>query len=268
MALIEFKDVSFQYPNGFSAVEHVNFSIEQGESVAIVGQNGAGKTTTVKMINGLLKPTEGTVIVGGMDTRDFTVAQLSRKTGYVFQNPDDQIFHNTVEAEIHFGPQVLGFDRDKTEKLVKFAAEIVELEQDMGENPANLPLSIRKFVTIASVIAMDVDIFVLDEPTAGQDRHGIHILENMLNILREKGKTIITITHDMEYVVNNFEKVMVMAHKQLLRADHPRKIFMDDALLKESMLIPPYVSSLVRDLGIKQEILTQEELIAYYLPNV
>ncbi len=265
MALIEFKDVSFQYPNGFSAVEHVSFSIEQGESIAIVGQNGAGKTTTVKMMNGLLKPTEGTVVVDGMDTRSFTAAQLSRKTGYVFQNPDDQIFHNTVGDEIRFGPQVLGFDREKTETLVKFAAQVTGLEKDMDENPYNLPLSIRKFVTIASVIAMDVDIFVLDEPTAGQDQYGIRTLETMLKILREKGKTIITITHDMEYVVNNFEKVMVMAHKNLLRVDHPRKIFMEDALLEESMLIPPYISSLVKDLGIKEDVFTQEEIIEYYL---
>lgn len=265
MALIEFKNVSFQYPNGFSAVEHVDFQIEQGESIAIVGQNGAGKTTTVKMMNGLLKPTQGSVIIDGMDTKDFTAAQLSRKTGYVFQNPDDQIFHNTVEAEIRFGPEVLGFDQKKTDSLVKFAAEITGLESGLDENPYNLPLSIRKFVTIASVIAMDVDIFVLDEPTAGQDQYGIQTLEKILNILREKGKTIITITHDMEYVVNNFQKVMVMAHKNLLCVDHPRKVFTQDDLLKESMLIPPYISLLVKDLGINKEILTQEEFIEYYL---
>lgn len=96
MGIIHFEDVSFSYPNGFSAVEHVSFDISQGSRVAIVGQNGAGKTTTVKMMNGLLKPTDGTVTVDGKDTKEYTAAQLSRTTGYVFQNPDDQIFHNTV----------------------------------------------------------------------------------------------------------------------------------------------------------------------------
>lgn len=103
MSFIKFEGVKFVYPNGFSAVEDINFEIGQGENIAIVGQNGAGKTTTVKMINGLLKPTKGKVIVAGMDTSDFTTAALSRKAGYVFQNPDDQIFHNTVEKEIQFG---------------------------------------------------------------------------------------------------------------------------------------------------------------------
>ena len=104
MAIVSFKDVSFQYPNGFSAVENVTFEIEQGEKIAIVGQNGAGKTTTVKMMNGLLKPTKGDVIVDNMNTKDKTTAQLSRVTGYVFQNPDEQIFHNTVREEIEYGP--------------------------------------------------------------------------------------------------------------------------------------------------------------------
>ena len=183
---------------------------------------------------------------------------------------DEQSMQNEMqktekEAEIRFGPEVLGFDQKKTDSLVKFAAEITGLESGLDENPYNLPLSIRKFVTIASVIAMDVDIFVLDEPTAGQDQYGIQTLEKILNILREKGKTIITITHDMEYVVNNFQKVMVMAHKNLLCVDHPRKVFTQDDLLKESMLIPPYISLLVKDLGINKEILTQEEFIEYYL---
>lgn len=135
MALIEFKNVGFSYPNGFSAVENVSFEIEKGENIAIVGQNGAGKTTTVKMINGLLKPTEGTVIVDGMDTKEYTTAQLSRKAGYVFQNPDDQIFHNSVEAEIEYGPKVLKFDSERMENLIKYAAKYTELEDEMEENP-------------------------------------------------------------------------------------------------------------------------------------
>ena len=172
MGMIEFKDVSFSYPNGFSAVEHVSFEIGQGEKIAIVGQNGAGKTTTVKMMNGLLKPTSGTVIVDDMDTKEYTTAQLSRVTGYVFQNPDEQIFHNTVRAEIEFGPGVLGFDEAKIKEKTEWAADICGLTEHMEENPYNLPLSIRKFVTIASVLAMDEKILVLDEPTAGQDLHG------------------------------------------------------------------------------------------------
>lgn len=104
------KDVSFSYPGGFLAVDHINMEIKSGENVAIVGQNGAGKTTTVKMMNGLLKPTEGDVLIGDMNTKDYTTAQVSRVVGYVFQNPDDQIFHATVESEVRYGPKTMKLD--------------------------------------------------------------------------------------------------------------------------------------------------------------
>ena len=123
MGIIEFKDVSFQYPNGFSAVENVSFEINEGEAIAIIGQNGAGKTTTVKMINRLLKPTHGTVLIDGMDTKDYTTAQLSKIAGYVFQNPDDQIFHNNVEDEIRFGPKKQGLSEEEIENWLGMVKE-------------------------------------------------------------------------------------------------------------------------------------------------
>lgn len=261
MAFVEFDKVSFSYPNGFSAVEDVSFQIEKGENIAIIGQNGAGKTSTVKMMNGLLKPSSGRVTVDGMDTKSFTTAKLSRKVGYVFQNPDDQIFHSTVGGEIEYGPKVLGFDQKKADEMIKFAAELVCLEHELEENPYNLPLSTRKFVTIASVAAMDTDIFILDEPTAGQDLTGIRILENMLKTLKQRGKTIITITHDMEYVAHNFDKVFVMAHKNLLRIAPAGEIFYDDELLITSMLKRPYISELAKILEVGEGIVEQGDLV-------
>lgn len=263
MAFIEFNQVGFTYPNGFSATENLNFKIEKGENIAIVGQNGAGKTTTVKMINGLLKPTEGKVFVDGMDTHDFTTAKLSRRAGYVFQNPDDQIFHNTVEKEIAFGPEVIGHNAEKVKELTEYAVSISGLSGCEEENPYNLPLSVRKFVTIASVIAMDTDILILDEPTAGQDLKGICTLENILNELKKKGKTVITITHDMEFVANNFEKVFVMAHKNLLKVADAKSIFSNSALLEESMLKRPYISELTAEVGLPGDILSEDELVDY-----
>lgn len=263
MSFIKFENVKFVYPNGFSAVEDINFEIGQGENIAIVGQNGAGKTTTVKMINGLLKPTKGKVIVAGMDTSDFTTAALSRKAGYVFQNPDDQIFHNTVEKEIQFGPEVLKMSESKVKEMVEYSARLTRLTDVMEENPYNLPLSVRKFVTIASILAMDTDIVILDEPTAGQDIRGIRLLENILKELTAKGKTIVTITHDMEFVVNNFNKVFVMAHKNLLKITNPKEVFSDDRLLEESMLMKPYVSEIVSELGFPGQITSRAELVEY-----
>ena len=247
MGIIEFKDVSFQYPNGFSAVENVSFEINEGEAIAIIGQNGAGKTTTVKMINGLLKPTHGTVLIDGMDTKDYTTAQLSKIAGYVFQNPDDQIFHNNVEDEIRFGPKKQG------------------LSEQMQENPYNLPLSIRKFVSIASVLAMDDKILILDEPTAGQDLIGINRLENILTELKKENKTVVTITHDMEFAVNNFKKIFVMSHKNLLRVGNAKEIFSDDELLKESMLKKTYIGDLCDKLNLNETAVTIEEFLKYFV---
>ena len=123
MGIIEFKDVSFQYPNGFSAVENVSFEINEGEAINIIGQNGAGKKKKKKMINGLLKPTHGTVLIDGMDTKDYTTAQLSKIAGYVFQNPDDQIFHNNVEDEIRFGPKKQGLSEEEIENWLGMVKE-------------------------------------------------------------------------------------------------------------------------------------------------
>lgn len=261
MGMIKFENVEFRYPNGFLAVENLNFDIEKGENAAIVGQNGAGKTTTVKMMNGLLKPTGGIVLTDGMDTRNYTTAQLSRKVGYVFQNPDDQIFHNTVGDEIRFGPKVLGHPSEKVEELTRFAAELVHLDKHLEENPYNFPLSVRKFVTIASVLAMDTEVVILDEPTAGQDLYGIRLLEEMLAVLQKRGKTIITITHDMEFVAKNFDSVYVMANKHLLQKGSAEEVFDNDAILKESMLKRPFISDLARQLNLEKNVTRKEELV-------
>ena len=121
MADIVIKNVSFTYPNGHLAVENINLEIKQGENVAIVGQNGAGKTTLVKMMNGLNKPTLGDVFVGDKNTRDYTTAQISRSVGYVFQNPDDQIFHSTVEEEVRFGPAYFKLPLEEENRRVEYA---------------------------------------------------------------------------------------------------------------------------------------------------
>ena len=261
MSLIEFKNVSYAYPNGFLAVEDVSFTIDKGENIAIVGQNGAGKTTTVKMINGLIKPTEGKVVVNGLDTADYTTAMLSRQAGYVFQNSDDQIFHNTVRAEIEFGPRILGFDEERIEYLVNRSAELTNIVEFLDENPYNLPLSVRKFVTIASVLAMDTEILIFDEPTAGQDVGGLRMLNQLLVELQELGKTIITITHDMDFVKHNFDNVYVMANKKLLDIKRPSELFIHKELLDEAMLTQPFITELAEELNLGENILTVDEFV-------
>lgn len=260
MPIIEFRDVTFAYPNGYSAVEQLSFSVEAGARIAILGQNGAGKTTTVKMMDGLLRPSSGKVLIDGEDTREHTTAQMSRIAGYVFQNPDDQIFHNTVGEEIAFGPKMLKLDADTVEEQSKWAATICGLDRQMEENPYDLPLSARKFVTIASVLAMRTRIVILDEPTAGQDYRGLNRLGAILEELTNRGVTVIAITHDMQFAAEHFSTFFVMAHKKLLRTGTAKEIFQDQALLDESMLERPFASELALQLGLGADICTREEL--------
>lgn len=263
MSFIELKNITFAYPNNYTAVENVSMSIEKGEAVAIVGQNGAGKTTTVKLMNGLLKPTKGEVIVDGWNTKEYTTAQVSRKVGYVFQNPDDQIFNSDVYKEVEFGPKNLGFTEVEVKNNVMKAVELTGINDLLDENPYNLPFSIRKFVTIASVLAMNTDAVILDEPTAGQDIYGMQKLSKLIADLKKENKTVITITHDMEFVVNNFDRVIVMAHKNKIYDGDKREVFWNKEILQDARLKQPYISSMANKLNIPGNILSISEFIDY-----
>lgn len=260
MAYLELKNVSFSYPNGYRAVEDISMCFEKGEKVAIIGQNGAGKTTTVKLMNGLLKPTEGEVVVDGESTKEKTTAAIAQKVGYVFQNPDDQIFQDSIYKEIAFGLKKKKLSKDEIEKRVFKVAAMCGLENSLKEHPYNLSYSKRKFITIAAIAVMDPQVIILDEPTAGQDRRSTELLGKIINELVAQNKTVITITHDMEFVVKEFERVIVMAEKRKRRDGSPREIFWDQKLLKLSNLKQPYICQLADILGYK-DILTINELL-------
>ena len=255
------KNVSFAYPNGYLAIDDINIDIKKGENVAIVGQNGAGKTTTVKMMNGLFRPTKGDIIIDDINTKDHSTAKISRIVGYVFQNPDDQIFHSTVESEVRYGPKTLKLSKDEEDRRVEYALELTGMDIHKDENPYNLPLSIRKFVTIAAVIAMETDILIFDEPTAGQDVRGNQRLSEILKHLHNRGKTVITISHDMEFVAANFSRVIVMTQKKVVRSGTPKEVFWDFETLEHAMLKQPYVSRICKSLGLKNNIINMDEAI-------
>lgn len=225
MALVEVKNLSFCYPNGYQAVDDVSFTIEAGENIAIVGQNGAGKTTTVKMLNGLTKPGSGDVLINGESTKNYTTAQMARRVGYVFQNPDDQIFNATVYKEIEYGLKKMKVDMGECERRIKDAAELTGMTKYLETNPYDLPLSMRKFVTIASVIASNCDVMIFDEPTAGQDLDGLKILSDLNRVLTARGKAIVTITHDMEFVADNYDRVIVMCQKKIIADGRTKDVF-------------------------------------------
>lgn len=261
MAYMEIKNVSFTYDNGFEAISGLNFSIDKGEKVAIIGENGAGKSTTAKLINGLLRPTSGDVVVDGMNTKDYTTAKIAKKVGYVFQNPDDQIFNSTVFNEVAYTPKYYKLPPEEVERHVAKALQLTGLDKSRDVNPYDLSYSHRKFVTIAAVLAMDCELIILDEPTAGQDKNGMDRLAEIISALESEGKIILTITHDMEFVVRNFERTIVMAHGNKIADGNKREIFwqMDDLL--EAALHQPYISQLAREAGMKEHVITIDGFI-------
>ena len=170
---IEFEGVSFAYPDGTRALTDLDLRIGAGESVAIVGQNGSGKSTLVRHLNGLLRPTTGRVLIGGLDIRPRHVARLAALVGLAFQNPDRQLFAGKVSGEVAFGPRNMGLRGRELEARVQAALEDVGLGDEAATNPYDLGYSRRKLLALASVLAMRTPILILDEPTTGQDARGV-----------------------------------------------------------------------------------------------
>lgn len=165
-----------------------------------MGQNGAGKTTFVKLLKGLLRPTQGNILFNGQDLSGFTAAQLAKDIGLVFQNPNDQIFKNTVIDEVMFGPLQIGMDRQAAEASAQKALAMVGLEGAEKVNPYDLGLSDRKMVSIAAIIAMDTDVVIFDEPTIAQDYMGKERIKAIMKALNREHKIVISILHDMDFV--------------------------------------------------------------------
>ena len=259
--MIEIKNASFKYPNDFVALEKIDLTIKEGQKVAIVGQNGAGKTTCVKMMNGLNKPFEGDVIIDGVNTKDVTIATIARKVGYVFQNPDEQIFNSTARKEIEFMPRYYKLSEEEVRQRVDHAVEICDIGKYLDTNPYEIPYPIRKFVAIAAVIASKPKYIILDEPTAGQDLHGTQVLGRLVDTLTNEGMTVITITHDMEFAVNNFDRIIAMAHKNIICDGTARDIFWNEEVIKEAKIKKPAIGELAKRLGLDGRILFCDELV-------
>jgi energy-coupling factor transport system ATP-binding protein len=259
---VEVKDLRFEYEKGTEVLRGIGLNIHRGECVAIVGQNGSGKTTLVKHFNGLLRPTSGKIILNGVDTAGKTVAQLSKTVGYLFQNPDHQIFSTSVEEEIAFGPKNLGVGPEETERRVAEALKLVGLEEYRKVPPSTLGLGQRRKVTLASIVAMKPDVMVLDEPTTGIDWNGSIQLMNSVRELNKQGHTIITITHSMRVVAQYAERTIVLANGGIILDGPTRKVFSEPDVLKTTFLAPPQITCLAQGLqsmGFADDILSVDE---------
>lgn len=252
--------LDFSYLADIPVLEDLNMKLDQ-RPTAIIGQNGAGKTTLVKLLKGLLKPVSGSIYFHGEDISGKTVAMLAGSVGYVFQNPDDQIFKYNVMDEVLFGPLNIGMDPEQAKKEAAWALELTGLSGKEKENPYDLELYERKMTAIASVFAMDTDVLILDEPTIAQDWKGRQIIGSIIRSLSGRGKLVIAILHDMDFVAENFERVIIMAHGQVLADGTAKEVFAQEEVLKKARLQKPYVMQLSEALGYEKSYLTVGELL-------
>ncbi len=258
------RDIKYAYEGGIEALKGVNLRIDKGEFIAIVGGNGSGKTTLAKNLNGLLRPTSGSVDIAGKPAAKMTVAQLARFVGYAFQNPDHQLFSATVEEEIGFGPRNLGMASADVTRQTEHAIALMGLGKFRAEQPLSLTLGLRRKVSIASVIAMDPQLILLDEPTTGLDAGEIDDLMGCIQALNEEGHTLILITHDMRLVAQHAKRVLVMADGRVVLDSDPAGAFADIEILESSRLKPPPVTVLAHRLaefGIPKDSATPEQLV-------
>ena len=256
MSLLSVKDLSYIYskdtPFQHTAVDGVSFDVERGDFIGIIGHTGSGKSTLVQMLNGLLKPSAGTITLDGVNIWDKPkeIRKIRFKVGLVFQYPEYQLFEETVEKDISFGPGNMGLSEDEIKERVRNAAKFVDLKDDLlPKSPFDLSGGEKRRAAIAGVIAMDPDILILDEPCAGLDPLGRDILLTQIyQYHKERGNTVLLVSHSMEDVASVCDKVMVMNHSHLEMYDTCEKVFSQGEKLATMGLRLPQITSIVDSL--------------------
>ena len=248
--MINLDHVSFAYPEQGPSVNDVSFRVEDGEFVAILGANGAGKTTTVRLIDGLIRPTSGKVLIHSADTATSSVSERARRVGFLFQNPDRQICKNTVREEILFGLKTVRGD-ESAEALEERCAKVLE---DFGftgdEEPFSLSRGQRQRVALASILAVEPEVLILDEPTTGLDYlECCHIMVRIRRMNEEQQVTVIMVCHDMEVVLDYATRALVMSGGKLLADGPVKEVFRDTELMEKASILPPQMIGLSLRLG-------------------
>ena len=256
MSLLSVKDVSFVYsqktPFQHTAVENVSFDVDQGDFIGIIGHTGSGKSTLVQMLNGLLKPTSGSITLDGINIWDKPkeIRKIRFRVGLVFQYPEYQLFEETVEKDISFGPMNMGLSEEEIKERVHKAAQFVGLDTELlKKSPFDLSGGEKRRAAIAGVIAMDPDILILDEPCAGLDPLGRDVLlAQIYRYHQQRGNTVLLVSHSMEDVAAVCDKALVMNHSHLEMYDTCDRIFSQGERLATMGLRVPQITAIVDDL--------------------
>ena len=254
---VEARELTHTYnadsPFESTALDKVSFTINDGEFIGIIGHTGSGKSTLIQHLNGLLKPTGGTVIVNGMDLADkgTNMKEVRRTIGLVFQYPEYQLFEETVEKDIAFGPKNLGLDEKKIVARVRDAMRLVDLDyaQFANKSPFELSGGQKRRVAIAGVLAMEPDILILDEPTAGLDPYGRDYILGLVENWHKLGRTILMVSHSMDDVARFADRIFVMNHGRLEMQGTPDEVFAEEERLRSMGLDVPAVTTLAGELS-------------------
>jgi len=252
MTELRVEGVSFDYPDGTRALHGVDLVIEPGASLALVGANGSGKTTLARHLDGLLRPSSGRVLLDGEDIVTTHVARLARTVGLCFQSPDRQIFGRNVRDEVEFGPRRLGLEDEAAFARATAALERVGMADQLGAHPDDLGETRRKLLTIASVLAMETPVVVLDEPTTGLDARGVALVSSIVRDLVAEGRSVVGISHDLRFVAETFERVAVLDTGRIVLEGTPAEIFAEAhwPTLRKAGLEPPVAALIGARLGL------------------
>lgn len=247
-SLISVKDLFFTYPDGTEALTGISLDIHAGECVAIIGQNGGGKSTLVKHFVRLLKQTSGDIKIFGRDADAYSISELAQRIGFVYQNPDAQIFCKTVEEEVAFGPINQLDDVDEVNRRVKAAMAAMDLEQFKDEHPLALSKGDRERVAVAAILAMEPEVIIFDEPTTGQDKLGAQHIIQTIDRLHKEGRTIIVITHHLYLLPGYVDRVILLGDGKILNDAPLRQVFNDVDVLRKTYLAPPQIVEFVHEI--------------------
>ncbi len=266
MSLVDVQDVWFSYGKEVMALRGVSLKVERKERVALIGQNGGGKTTLAKQFNGLLKPTKGRVLVKDADTRQVPTNRLALTVGYVFQNPAHQIFSSKVWDEVAFGPKNAGLTPDEVNERTRSAIESVGLAGLEQTHPYDLDYGKMKLLTIASIMSIRPEIYCLDEPTTGQDHQGRRRVADLIRSLNEAGAAVVAITHDMRFVAEVAERIVLVAGGRIVADGPTREIFGKTDILAGAQIRPPQITQLAHalaDYGVRPDLMTVGEMAEF-----
>lgn len=281
MSILELKNICYTYGVGTpfekKAVNDVSFSVNKGELIGIIGHTGSGKSTLVQMLNGLMKPTSGQVLLDGVDIWDKPkeIRKIRFKVGMVFQYPEYQLFEETVYKDIAFGPTNKGLSAEEIDKEVRRAARFTGLKDELlDKSPFDLSGGEKRRAAIAGVIAMDPDVLVLDEPTAGLDPMGRDVLlSQIIRYHKERQNTVLLVSHSMEDIARVADRIVVMNKSQLVMFDETQKIFARGDELEKIGLRIPQITKIMsqlrkRGVDVPEGILTVDAAVNYLLPLI